>query len=370
VRRVAFFLNKVDFGGIERMVIDLFKYMEKRMSTLGLEPYLVVFRKEGGFLEELKGNKRVFFLTSSRKKVKTISFSFYPKLRRLLKELEPDILHFHGYPVDFITTFASVGLRVKRIVHIHNFHFIGGKNRIRKYRFMSKYIDKFIYVSKSVMESVDPLYNASCPSKEVLYNFIVPDRIEELLRKENVTRKELKIPEKSTVFCFVGRLTDNKNVINLVKAMSYLKNKRDLYLLIVGSGKLGDKLRELSKKLQLKNIIFAGATVNPFKFLRISDVFVLPSLREGLPLSHLEAMYLGLPALISENVPSKEIAYEASLIVGTTPESIAKGIETLYSCNILRKRMAKEAKRIVLDFTIDRYVERLQKIYSNLMEVS
>ena len=366
MKRVCFLLNKVDFGGIERMVIDLFKYLKKRKKEAGFEPYLIVFRKEGKFLKELEDMKDVFFLTSSGRKVKTGSLSFYLKLRKLLKELKPDILHFHGYPIDFIGTFASFGLNVKKIAHIHNFHFIGGKRRIKKYRFMSRYIDSFIYVSEAVMKSVDPLYNASCRDRRVLYNFIVPERIENLLKKEEITRKDLGIPDEDIVFCFVGRLTDNKNVINLINAMAYLRDKKGLYLIIVGGGKLESDIRKLVKNLQLTNVVFVGTTTNPYKFLRISDVFILPSLVEGLPIAHLEAMYLGLPALISENVPSKEIAYQASFIVGTSPESIAKGMEVLYDCESLRNRLREKAKEIASNFTIDKYVENLQKVYLDL----
>ncbi|ADY73164.1 glycosyl transferase group 1 [Desulfurobacterium thermolithotrophum DSM 11699] len=368
MKKVALLVRSASFGGIERLVIDLFKYMKEHVKEI--EPYLIVFCREGGFLKELEEEKNVYFL-SSKKKLKTTNFDIYLKLRKLLKELEVDILHFHSYPVDFIGVIASLGLRVKRIAHIHNFHFIGGEKRIKKYRFISKYIDSFIYVSKAVMESVDPLYNAYCPNKKVLYNFIVPERIETFLKKEKMTRKELGIPEDGVVFCFVGRLTDNKNILNLIKAMSYLKERKNLYLLIVGSGKLEKNAKELAKNLQLRNIVFAGASYNPFKYLKVSNVFILPSKVEGLPLSHLEAMYLGLPSLISENVPSKEIpskeiAYEASFISGISPESIAKGIENLYICKDIRDTLAVKAKEVIQNFIIDRYFEKLYEIYTRL----
>ncbi|MEO2068995.1 MAG: glycosyltransferase [Desulfurobacteriaceae bacterium] len=367
LKKVLFLLGKANIGGIERMVIDLFKYMNKYKKTLGIDPYFVIFCEEGVLLKELKGEKNLYFLYSGKnRKIKTISVDFYFKLRKLIKEIKPNILHFHSYPVDFIGVISSLGLKVKRIAHIHNFHFIGGKKRIRKYRFISKYIDGFIYVSKAVMENVDPLYNAYCSRREVLYNFIVPERIENLLRQESISRKEIGIPEKATIFCFVGRLTDNKNILNLIKAMSYLKDKKDLYLLLVGGGKLEEKAKNLAKELKLANIIFIGPTSNPFKYLKISDVFVLPSIIEGLGIAHLEAMYLGLPSLISENVPSKEIAYDASLISGTSPESIAKGMEILYKHKDMRDTLGAKAKEIVKEFFIDKYLQRLYEIYMDL----
>jgi glycosyltransferase involved in cell wall biosynthesis len=369
MKKIAFVVGKLHFGGIERLVIDLFHYMSKNKERIGIEPYLIVFYKEGDFIKELENNKNIHFLSSQKnKKLKTTSFKIYLRLRQLLKELKPDILHLHSYPTDFIGVIASLGLKIKRISHIHNFHFIGGEKRIKKYRFISKYIDTFIYVSKAVMESVDPLYNAYCPNKEVLYNFIVPERIEKLLKKEIISRKNLGIPENSTVFCFVGRLTDNKNILNLIKAMSYHKDKKDLYLLLVGSGKLEKKAKDLAKNLKLKNVIFTGATSNPFKYLKISDIFTLPSKIEGLGIAHLEAMYVGLPALISEYVPSKEIAYESSFITGISPESIAKGIEILYTHKNLRETLASKSKDIALNYTIEKYVEKLSKIYEYIAD--
>ncbi|SMP12005.1 Glycosyltransferase involved in cell wall bisynthesis [Desulfurobacterium pacificum] len=363
--KVLFSCVSLGIGGIERLVVDLYKFL-KSNPDYGITPGILVLKRKSGFTEEVENNSDVFILSNEDKKIKTSSFSLYPKFRRIVKSFKPDIIHFNGYPSEFIGSLSSFNLPIKRISHIHNFHFIGGKKRIFKYKLLNPFLHGFIYVSQAVKNSVNPLYNPLNKPAITLYNFIIPERINEL-KKEKLNRKDLNIPENATVALFVGRLTENKNVESLLKAVKIINTKhQNFYLIIVGGGKLEKKLQNYARAQKLNNVIFTGFDPNPIKYMKISDIFVLPSKVEGFGIAHLEAMYCGLPAVISKNVPSAEIANQCSVITDTTPQSIANGILELIKDKKLRENFSKEAKKIAHQYTIQNYVLKLRDFYSSI----
>ena len=117
--------------------------------------------------------------------------------------------------------------------------------------------------------------------------------------KRQQLRQQLGL-EGKTVLCNVGRLSPVKNHSFLLRVLKTLTEKRqDLHLLLIGDGELRQALEEQGKDLP---VTFVGLTDQVTDYLNISDVFVLPSLYEGFPLSAMEAQANGLPCLLSDTV--------------------------------------------------------------------
>lgn len=119
----------------------------------------------------------------------------------------------------------------------------------------------------------------------------------------NEIRHKLNIPENAIVFIFVGRVTKDKGINELFCAFKDLiKNKDDIYLLMVGpeenSGSVNENLYEWSKNN--KNIIYCGFTNEVEKYLAASDIYVLPSYREGFGSAVIEAESMGLPVIVTD----------------------------------------------------------------------
>lgn len=123
---------------------------------------------------------------------------------------------------------------------------------------------------------------------------------------------------KHPVIITAGRLTHAKGQWHLIRIFKKLKEKfPELKLVILGDGELKDYLIKLSKQLGLKtytngeitdsDIYFLGFQDNPYKFFKYSKVFILPSLREALPLVVLEVMALGVPVIASDCGGTREI---------------------------------------------------------------
>ncbi|MCD6257842.1 glycosyltransferase family 4 protein, partial [Candidatus Aerophobetes bacterium] len=102
-----------------------------------------------------------------------------------------------------------------------------------------------------------------------------------------------------------------------------------------------------------------------YKYMRMMDLFIMPSLYEGFPIVHLEAMYMGVPCIISRYIPSLEIAGNSAFKIKPNEKEIVDAVLYLMENRKIREDMVKEGKRIIQFFTIERYVEKLEKIYNN-----
>lgn len=156
-------------------------------------------------------------------------------------------------------------------------------------------------------------------------------------------RQELGIPMEAKVLLSVGELNENKNHRTVIEAMALLK-KENLYYVICGQGKLKDELYSLIQKRGLENIILAGYRADVDRFYQMADVFIFPSLREGLGLAAIEAMASGLP-LITSNIH------------GINDYSV-EGI-TGFKCD--RKDVVQYANAIKRIFEENLFIEKIKK---------
>lgn len=113
-------------------------------------------------------------------------------------------------------------------------------------------------------------------------------------------RSELDIPMNAKILLSVGELNVNKNHQIVIKALAQLKDK-SLYYVICGQGQLHHELRNLAQQSGLgERVILTGYRADVDKFYQMADIFVFPSLREGLGLAAIEAMASGLPLITSD----------------------------------------------------------------------
>lgn len=118
-------------------------------------------------------------------------------------------------------------------------------------------------------------------------------------------RQELQIPNDAFVVGHVGRFAPPKNHKFIIRVFAeVLKEKQNAFLLLVGDGDLRGETEALTVELGIQdNVIFAGLRSDVNRMLQAMDVFLFPSVYEGLPLSIIEAQAAGLPCLISDKVP-------------------------------------------------------------------
>lgn len=180
---------------------------------------------------------------------------------------------------------------------------------------------------------------------------------------------------RSANFLFVGRLVAQKGLEYLVRASALLKKKGlDFSVDIVGDGPLNDDIRKLVHELGVEDCVRFLGYVSDDALPRIyseADIFVLPSVWEGLPLTILEAWASELPVIATNvgGIGDVSVHAENALVVPSGDvEAFAEAMEQLISDTSLRKKLGKNGRELVESgYTWKRVAERTMEVYEQLL---
>lgn len=234
------------------------------------------------------------------------------RLHSFLKKNNFDVVHTHTTKAGFIGRLAAKLSNSKNIFHtVHGFPFSEDSSYIKVKvfsfleLFLAKFTDKLIFVSDYHKAWARDLGISSDDSKTISIRngvdcpVINIDKVNKLVEEFGA---DLKI-------VFVGRIVKEKGVFELLTAFDALvKEFSNLKLFFVGTGPDFDLLQEKANKLP--GVHFTGFVTNPADYLKYSDVFVLPSYREGLSISALEAQSVGTASVLSDVGGNIEISSE------------------------------------------------------------
>jgi glycosyltransferase involved in cell wall biosynthesis len=170
---------------------------------------------------------------------------------------------------------------------------------------------------------------------------------------------------------FTGRLHPQKNLPLLLTAWSLVAQKSAAHLLLVGPGPDRRQLTDLSASMGVADRVhFVGSVSNPADYLRAADVFVLPSVAEGMSNSLLEAMATALPCVVSGIGGNTDLIADGKngrVVSDTVPESWSKVLLELLEEPAARKQLGAAARRDIdehyaLSIVVDRYVELYRRM--------
>ena len=211
------------------------------------------------------------------------------EIKKILKNNHFDIIHAHDYKASFLIGLTK--FNGKKISQLHcNYDFCSHWNiyTIAYYLVMKKF-SKIIAVSKEIVN--EAIYARN--NKDL---FVVIDNV---IDSKRVIEKSLEFKPKKYDLIFIGRLTKIKRPEMVIEITKKLKESGlDIKTCIIGEGELEGKCKELVIKYNLEdNIDILGFQKNPFPYMANSKIGLLPSLHEGLPMSVIEALILGVPVL-------------------------------------------------------------------------
>jgi glycosyltransferase involved in cell wall biosynthesis len=200
---------------------------------------------------------------------------------------------------------------------------------------------------------------------KIVKNAIDLQRYDYMPEERGKKRQELNIPDDELVIGSVGRLATQKNQAFLLDVFAEISKRRpQCSLLLVGEGELRDQLMHKSEDLGIeKNVRFVGSVPDVWNYLQAMDVFVFPSLYEGLGMSLVEAQATGLPCYASDTVPC-----DADITGHVVFMSLDQPVGS-WADKILQTRMGRrsgctaEVKAAHLD--IDDEAKKLQNFYLN-----
>ena len=181
-------------------------------------------------------------------------------------------------------------------------------------------------------------------------------------QKRQRIRDQLRLGD-APVLGNVGRFMPQKNHLFLLEIFhAYLKLRPEAKLMLIGTGPLEDQIKAKLQTLGMEDsVILVGNTPNVCDYLQAMDVFVMPSLFEGLPITGIEAQAAGLPCLFSDTITQElaitELANYSALAL--EPEQWAQRIDGLYSAG--RKDVCQQI--IDAGYSITDTVDRLREFY-------
>ena len=202
------------------------------------------------------------------------------------------------------------------------------KNYDRLFKKILPKFDKIVAVSKGVEDAFNDIYNLE-ELTSVITNLIDTNKI----KNKAAEKTDVKLSPKNINVVSVGRLHPMKGYDRLIEAIDKIKKEEQLpnnfILRIYGDGPARADLEKMiiSKKLE-KNVMLMGQTMNPYKYLKDSDLFILPSYYEPFGLVMVEAMTVGVPVLATKNAATSKIINnkENGYITDNSTEGIYEGL--------------------------------------------
>ncbi len=231
---------------------------------------------------------------------------------------------------------------------------------------------KIIAISKEGKEEIIRYYGVRLEDIIVIYNGV---NLEEFHPKNRALfrgeiREEFNISNDEFLILFVGSGYRRKGLRYLIEAVSLLKEKRPLKMLVVARGKKKFYLR-LARRLGVEDkIIFTGGRKDLRKFYAASDLFVLPTIYEPFGNVCLETLASGLPIIVSKTSGAAEIITEGEngLLLKNPRDSreLAEKIRLAFD-NRFRNKLSKNARTLAENFTVDENVEKTLEVYQEII---
>lgn len=308
------------------------------------------------------------------------------KVYRLIKKERIDILHVHTPIASFIGRIAATLARVR--IKIYTVHGFTTGNRF--FMFIEKVLAKsctdYILTVNSEDHQLADEQNfltsgniINIQSVGINTDQFNPDLFSSVERKQQ--RKELCIYEEAQVIGYVGRIVAEKGVLDLLAAYLKIRQNRKLKLLLIGPWDWGErdnktiaKVKEIIHEHNLEQEVYLlGEREDIPQLLSIIDIFVLPSYREGMPVSLLEAMAMEIPVIATNIRGCREEVDSTSgfLYEPKDVDSLAKQLTYLLDNQEIAKQMGKHGReRVVEHFSEQQVLERQMKVYCEIIKTN
>jgi glycosyltransferase involved in cell wall biosynthesis len=361
-KRLLLLITRSEPGGAQSHVLELLHGLRKKYE-------LILATGEEGFLLDHAKKLEIesYLLPSLKRKISPLQdYKAYREIRRLIQQVEPDLVHTHSSKAGILGRLAAHSLGKKNIFTAHGWAFAEGTPWTRKIvgipteYIAGKWCDRIITVSHADKQLAVNYHIANQKKISVIHNGI--DDVEQDLQASPVND----IP----VLTMVARVAPPKNFICLFDALAKIDEK---YILrVVGDGPDLSHVKQYAEKLQIENNIdFMGSSNKVTEILARSDIFILSSDWEGFPISIIEAMRAGLPIIasdvggISEAVVEERNGY---LVPRNDAEKLCVAIRTLLH-DKKKRQMMGECSRTLYEKqgTTGTMLSEIEKVYQSLL---
>lgn len=346
-------------------------------------PYLKWFKEQGYEVHvATNGDETIPYcdikhnISFERSPFKINNLKAIKQLKKIIDNEKFNIIHCHTPMGSVVTRLAAKEARkhgTKVIYTAHGFHFYKGApliNWIVFYpieKWLSRYTDCLITINTEDYEFAKKKFKHIKRIEHMNGVGLNTERFNIDITEEDKKklRKYLNIEPDEIVLSYVAELNKNKNQELLINvAEQLIKEKQKVKLLLIGDGPLEEYYESIIKEKQLQeNVILLGKRQDIPQLLSITDIYVASSIREGLPVNIMEAMYMGLPIVATDNRGHRElIKNRENGYISYKEKDMVEKIIRLTDKNIYQQILTKN-KKTVEKFILSNVMKEMEKIY-------
>lgn len=353
-------------GGVEKRLVKILPLL----NEAPFEFRVLCLREKGALAPELEKSGIKVDLIPFKSRLDPFALK---KFVKYLKEEKFHLIHSHMYRSNVPATIAGRIAGVPVIVsQIHNVDTWQTFRQVWMDRFLCRYRAGLIAVSEEVKRDVVKVLRVPEEFCRVIYNGVSVENFENVKRDRRVFG-EAGIGENDVVVVMVSRLVEQKNPDIALKAFSEIVKKRpDAHLVFAGGGNMKNQLKALVEEKGLGgNIHFLGTRPDIAEILAASDIFTLPSSKEGFSNAILEAMASGLPVVVSDVGGNGEAVVdgESGFILPPGDAGVLKDkLLFLIENGERRLAMGRAANLRAKEFSLDNMRNSVRQYYLSLLK--
>jgi len=367
---VVLVIDDLEYGGAQRQVIELANNMDRDcfdVHVCTLSNYVPLGR-------QLRDSERRLHTVVKRNKV---DFTVVPRLARLLKSLNADIVQSYLFSADIASRLAGRLAGTKLVIGSErNANYSPKRRNILAYKLTRRCVDLTIANSRSGAQFNSKTFGQPACDYRVVYNGVDTERFRPRNRME--LRKELGIGDAKRVIGVFASFKPQKNHAMLLQAFKkVLESFPDAQLLLVGNRLYGNmmgtsdyncRMEKLIDELRIRHqCTFLGNRDDVEVIYSACDITVLSSLYEGTPNVLLESMACGIPVVATDVCDNSYVVKEGEtgfLVEVGDVEGMANSIKMLLGNDTLRQEMGRKANDwAVREFSIEQLVRKTETVY-------
>lgn len=360
--KVVHVLSGVNFGGVESVLYNYFSNIKNNKIENVIISHEKINKENAKMFEEL--GFKLYTVTPKRKSV----VKNFTELKSVIKKENPDILHVHMTSSSYMALLAGeiCGVNV-RICHSHlSFPEITAKDKIYNllcrifsniYMACSEEAGRYLFGKRNIENGKVLILRNAIQIEKFMYNEEIRNKI----------REDLNLQDKF-VIGNIGRFTEQKNQKRILEIFEEIhKTEENAVLMLIGNGEQKEEIIEIARRKNIyNNILFLEGITNVQDYYQAMDVFLFPSLYEGLGIVAIESQVAGLYCVVSDRVP-KDVEVSENIKFLSLDDSNALWAQEIKNCQI-RPRNLQIINEKCSKYDIKTQAKELEKIYFNILE--
>ena len=366
--KILFLIDAISAGGKERRMIELFKGLiaagDYDITLISFTPgvaYPYLFDMPIKLIEFKRDGKK--------------DLSIFSKLYKVIKSIQPDIIHSWGSMASFYSIPSLILFRRARFINgiiadapekltIKDKHYLRG---VLTYPFSDAIISNSFAGIRSYKAPVNKSY--------CIYNGMDFSRFIDLAPKKPLM-KSIGLQEDQFLIGMVAAFEERKDHETVIRAAAKLQESTDkIKILLMGDGNLRSDMEELAKNLKLKNVLFLGRLADVENYVQLLDVGILTTNNtvhgEGISNALIECMAMGKPIIGTSGGGTNELIVDGEngyLIAPKSPDILVEKILYLFNNPDSAIAMGKNGQNTALaKFTVDRMTRDFIELYQKVL---